>query len=382
MECCLIGKHELGAGFGQRLLRVLGEREAGLPQLLQSMRAQPRQVDEAGQGEQRLVRGDVGGRLLPANVLLPGLQGEDIAALARGVYRLADDPARHTADQVRAGGQEAVVRPAVGLVVARRLALADGDRAAVVARRLEHAERDRVDVRDRERSRVRRGGGEVRGRLEATEEVRLLEDRARRVLGGVAELGRVGHAVTVRHLDDLEPEARSVGLDHLAHLRVDGFRDDDAGTARCMLRDVAGVGGDRGAVVSGGVGDVEAGQLADRSLVLEDRLQDALAHLGLVRRVRRQQLPAREHGVDDGRDVVVVDARAEKRELDTGVDVLRGQVAQVGDQLLLRERGRDVEGAVEAHACGDVAEELVDRRHADRLEHLPPVRLCEREVAH
>ena len=78
---------------------------------------------------------------------------------------------------------------------------------------------------DRERSRVRRRGGEVRRRLEAAEEVRLLEDRAGRVLGGVAELGRVGHPIPVRNVDDLEPEARSVGLDHLAHLWVDRLRD-------------------------------------------------------------------------------------------------------------------------------------------------------------
>ena len=50
---------------------------------------------------------------------------------------------------------------------------------------------------------------------------------------------------------------------------------------------------------------------------------------GLVRRVRRQELAAREHGVDDRRDVVVVDAGAEKRELLARVDVARRQSAEV-----------------------------------------------------
>ena len=73
-------------------------------------------------------------------MLLAGLQGEDIAALARGVYRLADDPAGQASDERRPRGEEPVVRPAVRLVVPRRLALADRDRAAVLARRFQDAE--------------------------------------------------------------------------------------------------------------------------------------------------------------------------------------------------------------------------------------------------
>ena len=66
---------------------------------------------------------------------------------------------------------------------------------------------------------------------------------------------------------------------------------------------------DRRPVVARRVRDVHAGQLADRGLVLEDRLQHALAHLRLVRRVGGQELAALHHGVDDRRHVVVVDAR-------------------------------------------------------------------------
>ena len=121
------------------------------------------------------------------------------------------------------------------------------------------------------------------------------------------------------------------------------------------------------------------GELADRGLVLEDRLQDALAHLGLVRRVRGQELAALHHRVDDGRDVVVVDAAAEERQLLRRVDVPRGELGEVRHQLLLGERRLEVERAVEADAGRDVAEELVDRRNADRLEHLLPVAVGEGE---
>ena len=105
--------------------------------------------------------------------------------------------------------------------------------------------------------------------------------------GGLAELVRVGDAVAVRHLDDLEAEAGREGLHDLAHLRVQRLGEDDARAAGHVLRDVAGVRRDRRAVVARGVRDVHPGQLADRGLVLEDRLEHALAHLGLVRRVAR-----------------------------------------------------------------------------------------------
>src|SRR5439155_21144002 len=127
-------------------------------------------------------RRDVRRRLLAPDVLLARLEGEDIAALARGVYRLADDPAWHPADELGAGGDEAVVRASVGLVVARSLALADRERAAVRARCFEHAERNRIDVRHRQGPGLVRCRREVRSRLQAAEEVRLLEDHARGVL--------------------------------------------------------------------------------------------------------------------------------------------------------------------------------------------------------
>src|SRR5207302_3270067 len=105
-----------------------------------------------------------------------GLEGEDIAALARGVYRLADDPARHPPDVFGARRDEPVMGPAEGEEVARRLTLADRERASVVTRRLEHAERRQVDVRNREGLGLVRHRCEFRPGLEAAEEVRLLED--------------------------------------------------------------------------------------------------------------------------------------------------------------------------------------------------------------
>ena len=234
-------------------------------------------------------------------------------------------------------GEEAVVRAAVRGEVARPLALAERERAAVVARCLEHAERQRVDVRDRERLGVVRRGRKRGRRLEAAEEVRLLEDDGRGVLGRLPKLVRIGRPVAVGHLDDLEAEARRVRLHDLAHLGVRRLGDDDLRLARAgVLRDVARVGGDGRAVVAGRVRDVHPGELADRGLVLEDRLEDALAHLGLVRRVRGEELAALHQHVDDRGNVVVVDAGAEERQLRRHVGVARGELAQVRGELGLR----------------------------------------------
>src|SRR5206468_7455410 len=128
------------AALSELLLCVGREREAGLPHVVQSLRSEPCQIDKASERQERLVRRDVRRRLFAPDVLLARLQGEDIAALARGVYRLADDPSRHAPDELLARREEAVVRPAVRGDVARRLPLAERDRTAVAAGSLEQAE--------------------------------------------------------------------------------------------------------------------------------------------------------------------------------------------------------------------------------------------------
>ncbi len=115
-------------------------------------------MHDAGQGVERLVRADVRGRLLAADVLLAGLQREHEAAAAVDVARLADDAARHAADQRLAWRRRSRTSgPAEGRVVAERLPLPHADVGAVAARRLEQPERRRVGRDDRQRARRVRG---------------------------------------------------------------------------------------------------------------------------------------------------------------------------------------------------------------------------------
>src|SRR5436190_19988833 len=138
LERCLFWKHELQAGLAQAPLRVAREREAGLPQLTQPLRSEPREVDQPGQREQCLVRRDIGGGLLTTDVLFTRLQGQHEAALAFGIDRLARDPPWHAADELGSRRQKPIVGATVRLVVPGRLAFPDRERAAVGTGTREH----------------------------------------------------------------------------------------------------------------------------------------------------------------------------------------------------------------------------------------------------
>src|SRR4029453_13311840 len=73
--------------------RVPAPPQAQPAKLLQPPRPEPGQVDGRGDGVQGLVGADVAGRLLAADVLLAGLEGEDEGPPPGRVQGLADQPA-------------------------------------------------------------------------------------------------------------------------------------------------------------------------------------------------------------------------------------------------------------------------------------------------
>ena len=167
-------------------------------------------------------------------------------------------------------------------------------------------------------------------------------------------------------------------------MRVQAARDDQplAPLARAE-RQVGGRGDRRGPLVQRRVRDRQPGELRDRGLELEHHLQPALRDLGLVRRVRRQELRARDDRVDERRDVVVVHPGAEEADLRVGVGVARGERGEAVEDLGLREPVGQLERAVEAQLGRDVGEQLLGRGDADRLEHRRPVGVgCGRVATH
>jgi hypothetical protein len=141
--------------------------------------------------------------------------------------------------------------------------------------------------------------------------------------------------------------------------------------------------GDSGAaVVQGRVGGLHARQFADHRLKLVDRLQDALADLGLVRRVRGDELrPARESG-HDGRNGVIVDPAAEEGGPRSRGAVPVRQRRKVPENLDLGLGRRKIERPRKPETFGDRAEEILDAGNADRRQHRLDVVLCVGNVGH
>ena len=343
------------------LPRVVGSLQHQPAELDDALLAEPRQVDRPGQRVQRLGRADVVRCLLAADVLLARLQRQHEAALAVGVDGLARDATGHAADVALGRGEEPERRAAEVKPVAERLALADADVGAEVARRLEDPERQRIGGDDEQRAGALGCLGQRSEILDRSQEVRLLEDDCGGVVvDGGGERVEVGRAMVVqRRLDDLGAEAGRVGEECGARMRMDAARDDDLPSPVLELRHVAGCGDGRRSLVDRGVRHRQSRQLRDRRLELEHHLQRPLRDLGLVRRVRRQELRAQDDGVDDRRHVVVVHPGADEGDLLVRVPVPSGERSEMLVDLLLGLAGRQVERPPEADPLRDLREQCI-----------------------
>ena len=132
----------------------------------------------------------------------------------------------------------------------------------------------------------------------------------------------------------------------------------------------------------GGVGDVHSGELADHRLEFEDVLERALAGLRLVGRVGREKFAAGEEGVHDGRDEVIVGARAQETAARVEGPVAGGERRQMAEEVLLGKGGGEVVRPLQADGLGDRGEQIVDRLDADALQHLRGVRRGVLDVVH
>ncbi len=96
----------------EALRRIRGFLSAGDRELAEALLAEKAQEDECGQGAESLIRADVGGRLLPSDVLLARLEGEDEALPSLGVHGAAGDAPGHLAHVLATRGHEAQIRSA------------------------------------------------------------------------------------------------------------------------------------------------------------------------------------------------------------------------------------------------------------------------------
>ena len=103
-------------------------------------------------------------------------------------------------------------------------------------------------------------------------------------------------------------------FDDGAIFRMDRLRDEKS-VLSCVIavRHEYGFGQAGAAVVERGVRHFHSRELRDVCLKFEDRLQRSLGDLGLIWRVCRIELGARNQRIDDDRNVMPVNARADKR---------------------------------------------------------------------
>src|SRR5690606_23323495 len=112
--------------------RMMGAACDELGQLDGAHAAEPREVDDAGQGVEHLGGADVVRGLLAADVLLARLEGEHESAPAVDVARLPGDPPGHAPDVLGRGGEEPERGAAEVESVAEGLALPHRDVGAAV----------------------------------------------------------------------------------------------------------------------------------------------------------------------------------------------------------------------------------------------------------
>ncbi len=107
----------------------------------------------------------------------------------------------------------------------------------------------------------------------------------------------------------------------------------------------------------------------DQRLVLEQGLQVALADFRLIGRVGSDELAPRGDIIDDRRDEMVVASAAEEADAAARRIVLRRQLAQVRGQFQFAQGRRHVERPAQPQFPRHHRKQIVDRFHADRLQH-------------
>ena len=342
----------------------------------QAARAVVGRVHRRDHRQQHLRRADVAGRLLPADVLLAGLQREPVRGVAVRVDRDADQPARQLALERVADADVARVRPAEAHRHAEPLGGADRDVRAELAGRCQQRQRQQVGGHRGQRApgagRLDRGrrvadraaGSRVLQQHAEQLAVRLRGDQPRADLGG----------------DQLDAQRLGPGGQHGQGLRqAVGVGQEDPALPGGPPGQGHGLGGRDRLVQHGRAGHRQPGQVLDHGLEVEQGLQAALGDLRLVRRVGGVPGRVLQHVAADhrgGHRAVVAQADHRGEHL-----ILVSQAAQLGQRLVLGQGPGQAQRAVGQRGGQRGRSQLVERGVADGLEHLRLIVLGRPDVA-
>ena len=304
----------------------------------QPARAVVHRVHRRHHGQQHLRGADVAGRLLPADVLLAGLQREPVGRPPVRVEGDAHQPAGQLPAQVVAGRDVRRVRAAVAHRHAEPLGAADRDVGAQLAGRGEQGQGQQVGGDGGERAPAVRG---LDGRAEVPDLAAgprvLQQDPEQLALGlGRDQLGGDrGH-------HELDAERLGPGGQHGQGLRqaVRVGQEDAAAPGRPPGQR-HGLHGRGRLVEQGSPGHRQRGQVLDEGLEGEQGFQPALRDLRLVRGVGGVPGRVLQHvTADHRRGVRAVVAQPDHGPRDR---VPGGQAAQLGQRPGLGQRGRQAQ---------------------------------------
>ncbi len=350
----------------------------------QAGRAVPDGVHAGHDREQDLRGADVGGRLLAADVLLAGLQGQAVGACAVRVHAHADQSAGHRPLQAGPDAHEAGVRAAEAHRHAEALARAHRDVSPPLPGWGREGQRQQVGGGGDQRAGPVGRGGEGCPVAQLAVGAGVLHEDAEHGAAaggggqalGVGDRGQVGD-------HGLQTQRSGPGLDHGHRLRQRVLIDEQ----HRVLADLAGPAHQRHRLGSGGAliqqrgpGRGQAGQVHDDGLEVQQRLEPALGDLRLVRRVggvpgRVLQHVAADHRRGQGAVVAQADHRGQH-------GVARGELAQLPDHGRLARRRVDVERPTGPDDAGQRrVQQGGDAGLADDLQHGGDVVLAGPDVA-
>ena len=358
------------AGRRQAVGQLLGPTMGTSGDGSQALGSVVRDVHRRHDREQDLRRADVTGGLLPADVLLTGLQRQPVGHLAVCVLGHTHQASGHLPGMRGVHRQVAGVRPAEPHRHTESLRRAEADVGALLTGRCDQRQCQQIRAHGHHRTTIV-GLGDDRRRIDDPSRCagHLQDDAEEVALGQTAprqirQQRRLDHLNAQRLCPRLDDRARlweQIGIDHQTR------RPRTTGPAHQRHR----LGRRRRLIEHRGVGHLETGQVRHHRLEVQQRLQPALADLGLIRRVRRVPGRILQHIAHDHRRCMgVVVAEPDHR---SGHDVAVGQVRQMRQDLVLGHRlvqGVEpiVRGIVGDHGGHHQRGEFVERRHTQRLE--------------
>jgi hypothetical protein len=260
----------------------------------------PRRVEAGDVCQQNLSSADVGGRLFATDVLLAGLQGEAHGRPTLGVGADSHQPTGKGAGNRLIGGDERGVRSSEAHRHAKALCRADRNVGMQLCRRNCENARHEVSRNDcqavdlvHRRDRLRPIGDRTTG-------CRQAEQGAEAAMGNLVDIAD----------DQLDSDGLSTRCQDCDRLRMRVVMHHKPGAVGLRQPPCHGHRFRRGSglVEQRGVGQIEAGELGHHRLKVEQRLEPALADLGLVGRVGRVPRRILEHVTNDyrGSDGAVV----------------------------------------------------------------------------